>query len=261
VTFIWTFFLLMALSFLPPAAFFIWLRKKKPELLNTFSFLLFLAGGMLALVIALFLQTLFPAQNGLGKGTLLFKTFVQTALTEEAGRAVVLGALFGMMRRQFRQKAANFAAAGIALGLGFAAVETAYFSLANMNIALLRALTAAPLHAACSAHLALALCCLEKKKPRKAWPRFIYAAALHGLYDVMVVQNGLLSVVSLLLALTSFASVFQKAFWETPVFTGSEPDPDTNCGCSPVRPEPNAGYNGKANLGDDFQKHVDSPEV
>jgi RsiW-degrading membrane proteinase PrsW (M82 family) len=214
---LWILLLLIFISALPALAFFIWIRLRRYPLSPKW-FLAALAGGVTALLIAAFLQSFFPVSTEASLRLILFKTFVQIALTEEAGRLPAL--LFLLRRRRLSQAAHDYqdpgrpltekdlsfaAAIGLISGLAFAVCETASYGAVNLPLALLRAFTAAPIHGACGARVGTAAL-TWKQEPVRGALRFLSAAALHGAYNFMIVLPGFPSILSILIAFSALAS-------------------------------------------------------
>jgi RsiW-degrading membrane proteinase PrsW (M82 family) len=200
--------LLVFIAALPIAPVFIWFRVIRFPL-SLRWFLISLAAGAVALLPAGFLQTLFPPAFSIDLGTVLFKIFVQVALTEETGRLAMLFLLL-QVRRRFPDSspAASLsfgAAAGLLAGLGFAVIETAFYGAADPGAALLRAFTAAPLHGACGCRVGLAAAGLPRS-PFRALVSFLYAVAVHGMYNFMALNPGLSPVFPAALAFTALLS-------------------------------------------------------
>jgi RsiW-degrading membrane proteinase PrsW (M82 family) len=207
---LWILFLLIFISALPVFAVYLWFRRNKYPL--SLPWILWsLLGGIIALLAAGLLQSLFPPDSRTGLGVLFFKIFVQIALTEEAGRLAVLFVLFWLARRL-----ANFgpitgslgAAMGLFTGLGFAVVETASYGAVNLGIALLRAVTAAPLHGACGARVGVTAAGIYRE-PLRALLRFFSAVAIHGMYNLMILSPGVPAFLSVLIAFAALISSLQ----------------------------------------------------
>jgi RsiW-degrading membrane proteinase PrsW (M82 family) len=223
---LWILFLLIFIAALPVLLVYLWARSGKFPL-SVLWFLFSLLAGALALGIAALLQNLIFSLGGMiriqeGIGVLVFQIFIQIALTEEAGRLAALFLLFHLGSRFFgRAKEGEIkpdgvpytrafaAAAGLTAGLGFALIESAIYGAANMDITLLRAVTAAPLHGACGARVGIAVT-IGSRKPVHALCRFLSAVAIHGMYNFMVVSPGLPAMVlALLITFTALASSIQ----------------------------------------------------
>ncbi|MDR2247154.1 MAG: PrsW family intramembrane metalloprotease [Treponema sp.] len=194
MTGIWILVLVIVISALPIVPVFIWFRVIRFPL-SPWWFLGFLFAGAVAPLFAGFLQSLFPPLFEIDMGTLLFKLFVQIALTEEAGR-LLLFLVFLSLHRRFSRRvfgAASLslgAAMGLLGGLGFAVIETASYGAADPGAALLRSFTAVPLHSACGCRDGIAAASLPRS-PFRALVFFLSAIAVHGMYNFMVVSPGL----------------------------------------------------------------------
>ena len=207
----WVLLLLIVLSALPVLAVLLWIRfRRLPVRLPWF--LASLLGGALSLGLAAVLQNLFPKTGEASIGVLLVKIFIQIALTEELGRLVVFSLLLSLARRfskeaESRQPA--FAAiTGLIAGLGFAVIETAMYGVGNFSIALVRAVTTAPLHGACGARIGIAVSQI-RDTPVWALVRFLYAVGIHGMYNFMILNQGIPLVFPVLIAFTALFSSIQ----------------------------------------------------
>jgi RsiW-degrading membrane proteinase PrsW (M82 family) len=204
------FLLLIFISALPVLALYLWFRKRK-YLIALPWILVSLLGGIIALLFAALLQNLFPPDFHSSMGVLLFKIFVQIALTEETGRFLVLFILLELFRRGGKggQITPSFGAAtGLFAGLGFAVVETASYGAANLNVALLRAVTAAPLHGACGARVGICAAGIGRE-PLRTLLRFSAAVIIHGMYNLMIISPGVPAFLSILIAFAALSSSLQ----------------------------------------------------
>jgi RsiW-degrading membrane proteinase PrsW (M82 family) len=139
---------------------------------------------------------------------LLVKIFIQIALTEEVSRLAVLSLLFSLSRQAEPRGPAFAAITGLIAGLGFAVIETAIYGASNFNIALVRAVTAAPLHGACGARIGLAVSHI-RDAPVRALVRFLYAVGIHGMYNFIIISHGIPLVFPVLIAFTALFSSIQ----------------------------------------------------
>jgi RsiW-degrading membrane proteinase PrsW (M82 family) len=212
---IWILILLILISSLPVLAAYVCLRLIRFPV-NMRWFFGSLAAGAAAVILAGFLQSFFPPSSGMDRGALFFNLFIQVALTEELGRLVFLLLFLWFYRRFFVNADPNAdpdtvpfkAAAGFITGLGFAAIETAVYGAANPGSALLRALIAAPLHGACGCRVGLAAAYL-RDSPLRALLFFIYAVAIHGMYNFLVMTPDLPPVFPILLVFAALLSAFK----------------------------------------------------
>jgi RsiW-degrading membrane proteinase PrsW (M82 family) len=206
--------LLVFITLLPLISVYFWFRISKFPVKRSW-FLLALLGGAAALLIAALIQNFLPEPGDDFIAGFILKLFIEIALTEELGRFVVLLLLFRL--RDFFSGPVPAAsspfplgpATGMLAGLGFAAVETACYGPGNIDVILLRTLTAVPLHGACGARdgAAAFLC---TRNPLRAVLRFFSAVVIHGMYNFMVVRTGISSVFAILIAITALASSIQE---------------------------------------------------
>ena len=201
---IWVLLLLILTAALPAFIAFFWLRSRKPALTLPW-FLSSLAAGIVSFIVAALIQGLFspPKQGGLQ--AVFFSIFVRIAFVEEASRLVTLFPFLkaGKNRRQIDR--AFGAALGLAAGLGFAIIESAYHGIADLNITLLRAFTAAPLHGACGIRAGAAVF-IAGQYPKRAFVLFLSTVLIHGAYNLMIVSPAIPSALAILVALTALFS-------------------------------------------------------
>ncbi|AEF84349.1 putative protease PrsW (Protease responsible for activating sigma-W) [Treponema primitia ZAS-2] len=208
---IWVLLLLIGLSALPILAVLLWIRLRHFPIKLPW-FLLGILGGALSLGVAAILQSLFPKMGEATISILLFKIFIQIALTEELSRFGVLFLFFWGFRRISKNQEfytpAFSSLMGLIVGLGFAVIETAMYGVGNFRIALIRAVTAAPLHGACGIRIGLGTYHLGDA-PTLALVRFLYAVGIHGIYNFMLVSPGIPVVFPVLIAFTALLSSMQ----------------------------------------------------
>jgi RsiW-degrading membrane proteinase PrsW (M82 family) len=202
---LWILLLLIFTAALPVFLAFLWFRRLK---LKSLSFLLSLGAGIFALLIAAVVQNFLPLPEGpQGMASALFGVFIRVAFIEELGKYIALRLLLGWTKSR-KDPGASFAsgaAAGLAAGLGFAAVESASYGAADIGVALLRAFTAAPLHGACGARAGIAAELWEKSHVR-AGLSFFAALMIHGIYDLVIISPGVPSFLAVLIALAALGS-------------------------------------------------------
>jgi RsiW-degrading membrane proteinase PrsW (M82 family) len=211
---LWLLFLLILISALPIIPAWFWFRSLK---LGSRLFLFSLAAGLISVLAAILIQSFFdPLAQGNGPGPVIFGIFIRIALVEELSRILTLGPLIGRYGRQSgfgdnSQAASGVTASamGMAAGLGFAVVESALYSTASPGIALLRAFTAAPLHAACGARVGASIGFARSQPFRSAF-LFVTAVLIHGMYDFFIIYPGIPSFLSVFIALSALgASILQ----------------------------------------------------
>ncbi|MDR3325526.1 MAG: PrsW family intramembrane metalloprotease [Spirochaetaceae bacterium] len=198
---------LVLFSFLPAALAVLWFRHRKLAMPPHFV-LLFLAGGVASLILALLVQSALPHPESFGRWTVLSDLFLRISLIEEGARLVVLLGLFGLVGR-FSQRIVVYegfaAGAGLLAGFAFAAVENAVYAAADPALALLRMVSAVPLHGACGIRCGLAASCLSSK-PHRALGRFVSALVLHSFYNFMLPLGGIRAALGILLAVAALVS-------------------------------------------------------
>jgi RsiW-degrading membrane proteinase PrsW (M82 family) len=207
----WILLLLIFISALPVIGVFIWFHLTRYPLALP-VFLYGLLGGAAALLIAGIFQGFFPPLDNLDLRSLLFRLMVQIALTEEAGRLLILLILSLFLARYTKDSALsaeNFGSAlGLLTGLGFAVIETATYGAADLHTALLRAFTAAPLHGACGSRVGITVFNFRMAPIRSVFC-FVSAVIIHGMYNFMVINPGMPIVFPILLVAASLFSTLQ----------------------------------------------------
>ena len=222
---IWILLLLILTAALPAIIVFFWFRYRKSPVTLPW-FLAALIAGFVSLFIANRIQNLFPPSGKDAFGSILFGVFIRIALVEEASRLVSLILLLLAGRRRGNTDRTFGAALGLAAGLGFAALENAVYGTADINITLLRAFTAAPLHGACGIRAGAAVFGFGKH-PIKAFFIFISAVIIHGAYNLMIVSP---AVPSILAVPVAYAALLISLFYlktadqdeENPFLPGSQ---------------------------------------
>ena len=207
----WILILLILTAALPAIIVFFWFRARKSGVTLPW-FLASLAAGIFSLLIVALIQRLFfpPGRDGAGGlGSIFFAIFIRIALVEEASRLVTLIPLIKAGNRRRTMDRTFGAALGLAAGLGFAMIENASYGIADINIALLRVFTAAPLHGACGIRAGVSVS-IFKQRPVKALFLFISAVIIHGAYNLMIVSPAIPSVLAVLVA---FAALFASLFY------------------------------------------------
>jgi RsiW-degrading membrane proteinase PrsW (M82 family) len=199
---IWILLLLILAASLPVIAVFFWLRAKKSAVTRSWFLVSFVA-GIVSFLTAILLQNFFPYHGRDDRFIqLLFGVFIRIALVEEVSRLVTIVPL--LKAGKYRDiDGSNAATLGLAAGLGFAALENAFYGLADIHITLIRAFTAAPLHGACGIRAGTAVF-LIRRRPAKALFAFIYAVLIHGAYNLMILIPAIPSVLAVLTALAAF---------------------------------------------------------
>jgi hypothetical protein len=194
------------LSFLPLAA--AWFGLRRALNISAIAFFTALTAGLLSLALAAAAQAALPKVDldMMTRGSLLLNAF-RSALTEEGSRFTMLALLFTVLPLFKSNESGEYmnAAAGMIAGLAFAAVETASLASANPLAGPVRLLSAVFLHAACGIRGALAASAAIAKKFSRL-SSLVLAVTLHTVYNFMTPQGGILSILAILLAISSFTS-------------------------------------------------------
>lgn len=195
---------LLALSFLPPLVFLVWVRNherhQREPLLAVLA--MFGYGGTLGVVIALALTLLFDAGFGASpSGLNLLSLVVIAPLAEELAKGLGLGLARGRIR-----EAEDGIVYGAAIGLGFGATENLLYGLqafrdhdssveaAAVTIGL-RVFSSVLLHAGSCALLGYgyARMLLSNSPAIVLLPFYLLAVAMHALYNFLVGPQSLAS--------------------------------------------------------------------
>ena len=211
---VWVLLILVTISSIPVIAVYLWFRFAKYNF-PLIRFLFVLLAGAAALFPALVLQNLLiiPGLTQ-GRAALLYEFFIRIALTEELSRLIML-VIFFLIIGSFKQGEGLYqpltfnvikkgAAIGLVAGLGFSIIESARYAAQDMNfnLVLLRFFTAA-LHGACGARIGTAALLLRTNLVQ-ALLRILTAAAIHGVYNLMVSMPGFTFIAAIIIALCAF---------------------------------------------------------
>ncbi|MCL2833076.1 MAG: PrsW family glutamic-type intramembrane protease [Treponema sp.] len=208
---------LYGIALLPLVPLFFWFRHKK---YGAFKFLLPAAAGILTVLITGFVQNFLPlhlpGQNAMKD--LLFSVFVRVSLMEELIRLLVLFLLFSFfpavkILNQEKDLSLFFGApSGLAAGLGFAAGESVFYGLLDPGAALLRLVTAVPIHAACGARIGSGLGQL-RSHPVGGIVLFVTAYLIHAVYDLCIQNPVVPEFLSVFIALAALATSLFNIFY------------------------------------------------
>jgi len=266
----WFVFILILVSSLPMIAVYIWFRLAKYQF-SLIRFLFALLAGGAAFFPALILQDLINISIPHSRAALFYHGFVRIALTEETSRLLLLLVFFfinGLIKPAVNTDqpvsynvVKKATATGLVAGLGFAILETAVYAASNINVLLLRIVTAA-LHAACGSRVGAAAAML-RTNPMQAIFRIITATAIHGVYNLMVIRPGVSSIAAVLIAISALSTAIMtiKGGWsegKTPGNTAQtpiEPQPRPKGEGSPLEPQPSSP---KVNEGSPLDKNGES---
>lgn len=187
--------ILLALAFLPPLVFMLWVRNHEKTQREPIGAVLamFVYGGTLGVIIALALILLLDYGLGAKPGGLTLLGLVVVApLVEESSKGLGLG----LQRRRILEIEDGIVY-GAAIGLGFAATENLLYGLqalddsgleaASLTIAF-RVLSSVLLHAGSTALLGYgyARMLLRRQGPIALAPFYVLAVLQHALYNFLV---------------------------------------------------------------------------
>jgi RsiW-degrading membrane proteinase PrsW (M82 family) len=232
----WVLLIILLVSSLPVIAVYAWFRIAKYNF-SAVRFLFALLTGIAAFFPALILQDFsnFTFSAG-GRVQLFYHIFFRIAFTEEFSRLLMLSVFFIISNLIVKQPPADqtgdsalvntdkpptfniikkATATGLVAGLGFAILENSVYAALDTRVLLLRAVTAAPLHAACGSRIGSASV-MFRTNPIQAIIRLISATAIHGIYNFMATIPGFSSIMAVLIAFTALASsiVVIRGGWE-----------------------------------------------
>jgi RsiW-degrading membrane proteinase PrsW (M82 family) len=206
--------IIILISTIPVIAVYIWYRLAKYQF-SLIWFLFALLAGAAAFFPALILQNLLNISiSAGGRADLFYQFFIRIAFTEEVSRLLMMFIFFFLSGRIAKESAEQFpswsiirkgAAAGLVAGLGFALLETAAYGTSNAGVLLLRAVTAAPLHAACGSRVGVSAI-MFRSNPLQSFMRLLTAVAIHGIYNFMAALPGFSSLMAVLVAISTLAS-------------------------------------------------------
>jgi len=231
----WVLLILILISSLPVIAVYIWFRIAKYQF-SLVRFLFALLAGAAAFFPALILQGLLAIPLPSGRAALFFHFFVRIAFTEEISRLLMLFIFFlisGLVKPAEKSGqpisysvVKRGTAIGLVAGLGFALLESAIYGASDTGVLLIRAVTAAPLHGACGSRVGAAAV-MFRTNPIQAVFRLLTAIAIHGVYDLMVIQPGFPAIAAVLIAIFALINAILtiKGGW---VSEESEPPPVLN---------------------------------
>ena len=196
--------LLLLGSALPAIIIFIWFRARKSAVTLPW-FLASLVAGIVSFNVAAIIQSFFPPPGTNGLAPVFFHIFIRIALLEEASRIITLIPFLVLVKKFMENEMNSGAALGLAAGLGFALIESAFHGISDINITLLRAFTAAPLHGACGIRAGAAVFYFSENKAKSLFC-FISATIIHGAYNLAIISPAFPSLLAILIAIAAFLS-------------------------------------------------------
>ena len=194
--------ILAAISFLPPLAFLVWARNHErhgrepiPAVLGIFAH-----GATLGIAVAIALGLWLDLS--LTGGSVVIAAVVIAPLVEELAKALGLGFV-----RRHVDELEDGLVYGVAVGLGFAATETFLYGILELTddsvasalaVVVTRNFSSMLLHAGSSALLGFGYAAMRLRGGSLAGlvPYYLLAAALHALYNLLVLSDNWLGFVA-----------------------------------------------------------------
>ena len=201
---------LILIPSLPVIVVYLWFRFAKYQI-SVFRFFIVLLGGAAAIFPALLLQELLTVTIQNGRLAPFYEHFVRIAMTEELSRFFILLLIFLISRRIFPaeyskldpQKSINKAPAiGLIAGLGFALIETAIKAASGTGIYPLGIILTSAVHGACGSRIGSAAIVI-RSNPFLAILRILTAAAIHGIYNMLIERPGFYTLAAICIAGTA----------------------------------------------------------
>jgi hypothetical protein len=207
-----------------PVALGCWYFRAK-HAISRRGFLAAILAGMAAVLLAvgaqLFAAPLAPQPNLQSgtKWTILYTIFIEIASTEELARFLTMLLCTSVLKKTLEKiphrRIAQVRVYGMISGFSFAAVETLFFTMINIDSGITRAISAVPLHGACGIRAANAvLNC--KRSPGLSVLSIFFAIALHGIYNFLVQRGGFFPYLGAGLAVTALLSGVQSISFDEP---------------------------------------------
>jgi hypothetical protein len=186
-------------------------------------FLAAMSAGIVTVLLAIGAQLLIarlspePTLQSGTKWVILYKIFIEIASTEELARVLMLALFTRLLTKPIEEDPHNRTALlrtfGMIAGFSFAAVETIFFTMTNLDSGLVRAISAAPLHGACGIRAGNAVL-YGKRSIGLSLLSLFFAIALHGIYNFLAQRGGYFSYMGVALAVTAFLSGAQSIRFE-----------------------------------------------
>jgi hypothetical protein len=100
-------------------------------------------------------------------------------------------------------------------GFSFAAIETIFFTMTNIDSGLIRVISAVPLHGACGIRAGRAILDGKRSVGLSALS-ILFSVALHGIYNSLMQRGGFFIYLGVALAVTALISGAQSISFEEP---------------------------------------------
>jgi RsiW-degrading membrane proteinase PrsW (M82 family) len=200
---------LILLAALPILLAYLWLIIRKYTF-NMIWFLSALLAGILSVLIALCIQGIIQSINVETIVGLFVNIILRTALPEELSKFLFMFLFIALSKKWKRlnpiETKSDGAAAGLVLALGFALFETAGYSMLNIQLTFLRAVTAAPIHAACGIRTGMSAVSFRSHHPLSGIWNMLLAILIHTVYNFIILNPGTPLIFLILITVASVTS-------------------------------------------------------
>jgi hypothetical protein len=215
--------LMLLIAGLPIVAAVWYFRAKHAVAMRVFAAAML--AGLAAVLAAAGAQTfavLFAPQPNLltgAKWVILYTIFIEIAFTEEMARFLAMLLFVRLLKKSIEKnpqdKSALVRTFGMISGLSFAAIETIFLTMTNIDSGLIRVISAVPLHGACGIRAAHAILDGKRSVGLSALSIF-FAVVLHGVYNSLMQRGGFFIYLGVALAVTALISGAQSISFEEP---------------------------------------------
>ncbi len=162
-----------------------WLKKKR-------TFLIFFLAGAISSVPSYFTEAglISVGLYDWGFWSSLLEAFIYVSVTEELYKWIAYYLIYRKWSSELTRPI-DYITSGILVGLGFALTENIMYALLfDWQTMLVRLFTAVPAHVAFGIVMGYYFYKYSvRKKPKYLWWSFLIPVALHGLYDIFIVQD------------------------------------------------------------------------
>jgi RsiW-degrading membrane proteinase PrsW (M82 family) len=185
-------FTLIILAALPIALSCLWLIIRKYRF-SLIWFLCALLAGILSVLIAFIMQWIIPSINGETRAALFTNIILRTAIPEETSKFLMMFLLIALSKKWNRlnpiEEKQDGAAAGFIVALGFSLFETAGYSVSNLQLTFLRAITASPIHAACGIRAGMSAISFRNHQTAFGLWNIFLAVIIHTVYNFIILNS------------------------------------------------------------------------
>jgi hypothetical protein len=207
-----------------PVAAAVWYFRAKHALAMR-VFVAAMLAGLTAVLVAAGAQTFAvsftPQPNSQADATwvILYTIFIEIAFTEEMARFLSVLLFMRLLKKTIEKNPCGEPALvktfGMVAGFSFAAIETIYFTMTNIDAGLIRVISAAPLHGACGIRAGCAILDAKRSHGLSALS-ILFVTALHGVYNSLMQRGGFFIYLGVALAVTALISGAQSIRFEEP---------------------------------------------